>query len=248
VDFTRRTDALRLPRAVTRLVALGDPHGSLGALEAVLAREERPDTAFVSVGDNVGYQGGRASSDLVRALEARAIASVFGNHESWLRPDGTLFLTHGGPDDRKLDARALAWCEALPFRLAVEAEAAPALAIAVVHTLCETDDAWDYVTPATVERLVAAEEVDVILSGHSHRPAIHVIAPGRAPERLALDPSSDAPVVAKLRAGVRYVADAGSLSRPELSSSEKFLDRGTYAVLDLAAGTLAVHAFGREPT
>ena len=54
-DGKDRTDTLRLPASTARLVVLGDPHGDLIALDLVLAREGKHGTAFVSVGDNVGY-------------------------------------------------------------------------------------------------------------------------------------------------------------------------------------------------
>lgn len=90
-----RTDGILVPRAVTRLVVLGNPHGDLAGLEAVLARE--PERSY-SAGDNIGYAGGPASFfDCASPLESLGIASVYGNHEAWLGEDGTLAIALDTP-------------------------------------------------------------------------------------------------------------------------------------------------------
>ena len=90
MKLSHRTDEVALPPTITRIVAIGDPHGDLAGLAAVLAREERDDTLLVSVGDNVGYGDSVVSSELCRRLAAKKVLSVHGNHEAWLEPDGRL--------------------------------------------------------------------------------------------------------------------------------------------------------------
>ena len=71
-----RTDTLRLPADVNRLVVLGDPHGDLIGLELVLAKEGKPGTAFASAGDNVGYADGKVLSFMCQLLEERKTLRV----------------------------------------------------------------------------------------------------------------------------------------------------------------------------
>jgi predicted phosphodiesterase len=225
-----RTDVLRLPADVTRLVVLGDPHGDVIGLEEALAKEQRPGAVVLSAGDNIGYADALVSSALVATLQARGVRSVFGNHEAWSE-GGRLFLGPPGAPTQ-LAPEAWAWCEALPYRIRIEAEALPGLRLVLVHSFSD----WSYVGPESAERLLDIEDADVVFCGHTHKPAVYELAPGaRAPKVKRLDARSKKGVDAPLRAGTRYVIDAGSLGRPTVPRLGPTLERGTYAVLDLAA-------------
>ncbi len=65
-----------------RIAVIGDPHGNLPAVEAVLARlrEESPDAVF-HAGDVVNGPCSRATLEL---LESEGISGVFGNHEEYI--------------------------------------------------------------------------------------------------------------------------------------------------------------------
>jgi predicted phosphodiesterase len=233
-----RTDVVALPESKTRIVVLGDPHGDLIGLVEVLEREERPSVQIFSAGDNIGYADGPTSSELCRILAEKKIPSVTGNHEAW-SPKGKLFL---GPPGAPLELteEAQAFCRALPYRIRIEAAAARDLKLTLVHTVPE----WNYVSPENARGFSAEEDADVIFCGHTHRPAIYTVAP----DRLSVENMSLAwtkPVVVPLEPGKRYIADAGSLARPN-SGRKATLGRGTYAALDLVTRKLEIHAFSKK--
>lgn len=224
------TEVLALPEEVERLVVLGDPHGDLIALDLVLGREEGEGTVIVSAGDNIGYVDGVFSSQLCAVLQARGIRSVYGNHEDWSR-EGTLFM--GAPGrPRELTAEALAWCQALPYRIRVEAAACPDLPISIVHTL----PGWSYIGPKRAARLLDLERTTITVCGHSHRPAIYALGGQARQARVRrLDPRSAMPIAMPVKKGDRYVVDAGSLARPAPPrGGSPCFERGTYAVIHLS--------------
>lgn len=239
----RRTDSVRLPATRTRLVALGDPHGDLLALDLVYEREASEATAFVSVGDNVGYADGVLSSAFCQLLAARGVASVHGNHEDWAR-DGRLAISAPGGSPC-LTPEALAWCRALPYRLRIRGDARPGLRVHVVHSL----PGWAYVNREQAPRLLdLEEEAQVVMCGHSHRPAIYACRGDRARARVhRLDPLRDRPLRVELAPGTRYVVDAGSLARPSRPRGGPCEERGTYALLDLANGWLELRTVDKLP-
>lgn len=241
------TDAdLELPPGVTRLVALGDPHGDLRALEGVLAREPAPPAAFLSMGDNVGYEDGRASSAFVERLAALGIPSLLGNHEDWLDDEGGLSIVRDSPH-RRLTPAALAWCQALPLRLRVRLLAAPGLKVVAVHTCLAPGrrQRWPFLDrPEKVEQLILDEGADVVLTGHTHGPKVWRVPRdpdlGATATPLELEPG--ARLVVPLEPGVRWVLDAGSLGRPGHHPDPGRFDLATYAVLDVGRRQLELHA------
>jgi predicted phosphodiesterase len=235
-----RTEVLKLCATITRIVALGDPHGDLLGLVEVLSREERPENAIVSVGDNVGYADAVASSALCQLLAEKRIPSVLGNHEAWSQ-GGQLFLAPPG-EARKLTDAAAEWCRALPHRLRIEAAHAPELSLSVVHTLPD----WAYVNADNAERLASLEDVDVTFCGHSHCPTIYALKKGQGVKVRRLDPDRDVPVKVVMAPGTRYVVDAGSLARPSRARSRPSHERGSYAALDLETRTLRLYSFDKK--
>lgn len=232
-----RTEVLHLPDHVTRLVVLGDPHGDIIGLEEVLAREHGPHVAILSAGDNVGYADAVTSSNLVAALAARGIRSVTGNHEAWSEA-GQLFLSPPGAP-RQLTPEAWAWCQALPYRIRIVADALPALRLHLVHSFSD----WSYVDADSAERLADIEQADVVFCGHTHRPAVHVLERGaRRPKVKRLDARSKKGIDVRWEPGARYVVDAGSLGRPTVARLGPVLERGTYAVFDLVSRTFQLRA------
>lgn len=247
--MSRRTDTWTLPPDVTRLVVLGDPHGDLAGLEAVLAVESRPGTAFVSVGDNVGYADGPASSRFVARLAGLGVRSVFGNHEEWAEDSGKLFLVEPRGASRQLTPEAVAWCEALPARLDVVFASAPGWRVRVAHTdlgLGEHLD-WPFLNAANVRDFPRDEDADLVLFGHSHGAAVYRIAPSGevVSTRLRLDgPQREA---VRLDFGAAFAIDAGSLGRPGYHPHPGRLDLGTYAVVDAVRRTVELVAVSKHP-
>lgn len=236
-----RTEVVTLPASVTRLVVLGDPHGDIIGLEEAVAREHGPHVAMFSAGDNVGYADAVISSHLIALLAARGIRSVTGNHEAWSE-GGRLFLgPPGGP--LQLTPEAWAWCQALPFRLRIVAEALPGLRIHLVHTFAD----WSYVDDENAERLLDTEGADLVLCGHTHRAAVYTVERGKATKARRLDARSKKGIDVKLAPGVRYVVDAGSLGRPTVPRLGPSLEHGTYAAIDLVTRTVQLRGVDKAP-
>jgi predicted phosphodiesterase len=241
VDHARslmeRTDTVELPESKKRIVVLGDPHGDLIAMIEVLEREDRPEVQIFSAGDNIGYADGPTSSELCRLLQERKIPSVTGNHEAWSK-DGKLFL---GPAPTQLTPEADAFCKGLPYRLKIVAKAAPELSLVLVHTVPN----WDYVSPENARNFSLTEGADIVFSGHTHRPGVYTITD----ERISLENASLSPKKSPLRVpmtkGARYIADAGSIARPNQGFKSQ-LEKGSYAALDLEKRVLEIHAFSKK--
>lgn len=241
MDYLPRLDEHAYPAAVTRLVVLGDPHGSLAGLAGVLEREAGPGVAFVSAGDNLGYADGPTSAELCRRLEALGARSVYGNHEAWMAEDGRLSVaSYAALERRHLTPEALAWCAALPQRLRLSWAAAPGLRVVVRHTLGE---GWDYVGTGNAHLLAGDEGVDLVFVGHSHGAAVHAVGPEETcSRRLALDGEEERLEV-PLSPGVPLVVDAGSLAIPGYHPEPPRPDLATYAALDLVERRVELRAF-----
>lgn len=251
-----RTCELAPGPEVTRVVALGDPHGDLAGLEGVLRRERAtPGALLLSVGDNVGYADGAASSELCARLEREGILSVHGNHEAWMEPDGRLAIVVDRKRPRLLSPEALRWSGALPMRIRLACAAAPDLPISVVHSILITgeprreDDAGilhEYANTETAPLLVEQEgEARVVLCGHTHGPAIHAVDPRGRVETRRLELEPDAELSLALDGDRRYVVDAGSLARPGHHPEPGRFELGTYAVVDLVARRAHLRAFAK---
>lgn len=239
--LSRRTDSLLLGPEARRLVALGDPHGDVAGLDAVLACERRGAPIFVSVGDNVGYADAASASALCQRLAELGIRSVHGNHEAYAdEGDG-------------LSGEALAWTGGLPMRLRVQSETALG-AIVVVHTLTDDEDTaaefadvddpilYDYVGPSNADVLADAEGARVVFCGHSHGPVIYEISPTGAARTHLLELEPGARLDLRVRDGMRYVINAGSLARPGHHPAPGRPDLATYGVVDFSKGTVGLRA------
>lgn len=137
-----RTEITQLDEKITRLVVLGDPHGGHAKLKACIEHEESDQTAFVSVGDNIGYKGAADSTLVCRLLRERGIPSVLGNHEQWLGPSGKIFMVTDPRASWQLDAETTAWCKSLPYRIIFRSPRLPGRNIFVQHAFCSEFEDW----------------------------------------------------------------------------------------------------------
>jgi predicted phosphodiesterase len=220
-----------VPPGAERLVALGDPHGALARARTVAGTERDGRTVLCTVGDVVGYGPGSRCAELVTWLAGEGIRSVRGNHEDWMRRDGTLAL--GESDDPRISEAALAeidgWSWDLRFRLAGGA-------VRVTHSL--HDGYYDWITGDNVHAFADRVAPDrIICTGHSHRPAIYRLAP-EAWQRIPFDFESDERLVLAIEPECRFVVDCGSLGRPEIVGRPREYAWGTYGVVDFTAGTV----------
>lgn len=250
-----RSEHLELPGEVRRLIVLGDPHGDLAGLEAVWEREGGTGVALFSVGDNVGYADGLASSAFCRRFRELGGRSVTGNHEHWQGDDDELMIVippRPGADlpprERwRLDPEAAAWSRALPHRLELKLAGWKGLRVVLRHTI---GPGWAYVHSGNAAELAEDEQADLVFVGHSHGPCLYRIAAGeRSPDREeGLSLTGEEQALLEVEPFYRYVVDAGSLARPGYHPEPPVLELATYATLDLETRRLALHALAKPST
>jgi len=174
-----------------RIAVLGDIHGNLDALDAVLADVTRRGfDDMVILGDHVsGPLDPARTTDRLMCLPAMAIR---GNHDRWVLETP---LDKMGPSDRhareELEQVHLTWLGALPATAVVHG------ALHLCHGTPSSDTAcWmEEVLPdgrarmaprAAIERHAEGLAYPVLLCGHTHIPRIVHLADGQ----LLLNPGS----------------------------------------------------------
>ena len=250
-----RSEHLELSGEVRRLVILGDPHGDLAGLEAVWAREGGEGVALFSVGDNVGYADGPASSAFCRRFRELGGRSVTGNHEHWQGDDDELMIVippRPGADlppraRWRLEPEVAAWSRALPHRLELKLAGWKRLRIVLRHTI---GPGWGYVHAGNAAELANDERADLVFVGHSHGPCLYQLAEGeRRPKRQeGLSLTGEEVASFEVEPFHRYVVGAGSLARPGYHPEPPVLELATYATLDLEQRSLAIHALTKPST
>jgi putative phosphoesterase len=166
---------------VDRVAVITDIHGNLPALQAALARIAELDVdATYCGGDLVGY--GPHPNEVCALIAERAIPTIHGNYDYAIARDltdcGCAYVT---PHDRAIGQLSVDWTlahtdkvskdymRALPFDLRFE------LGDTKVHLVHGSPRKLnEYLfedKPARLyERLAAAEEADVLVFGHTHKP------------------------------------------------------------------------------
>lgn len=163
---------------MTRIAVLGDIHGNLPALEAVLAdlREIAPDHVVVN-GDLVNR--GPQSKECLDAVRAQGWPVVFGNHEEYVLKftDGDtpaewrtdFWLPTRRVAEQELAAADLAYLRALPHSHVVEVPGLPP--VRVVHgsprQLNEGIGVWQ--SDAALCEIAAGIPETVLVGAHTHR-------------------------------------------------------------------------------
>ncbi len=169
---------------MTRLAVITDIHGNLPALEASLEAIDAigVDGVFCG-GDLVGY--GPHPNQVCDLIREREIPTIYGNYDYAIGRDlddcGCAYVTE---HDRELGKQSVAWTLAqadqsakdfmrgLPFDLRFELDDVP---IHLVHGSPRKVNEYLFEEkPARLyERLAAAEEAQVMVFGHTHKPWIH---------------------------------------------------------------------------
>lgn len=244
LKLSRRTDYLKLPETIKRVILLGDPHGDLEALKQVLALESNENTTFISVGDNIGYQDGPTSSQFVEYLIEKKIPSVYGNHEEWMRPDKRLFLPSNWPNE--LTDLAFEWCKNLPLKIRIQSSLASHYTFTVQHSITDGCGDWDWLSHNNLKAFFKQVGGNVVLTGHSHQPQVHIMGSLGSlvdvPHTIPFDEIDKFENGLKLKSHNKYVLDAGSLSR----ASHVPAGHGSYGILDLEHQTLGLKSFKRD--
>lgn len=223
-----------------RVAVLSDLHANLHAVEAVTEDmdRERIDAVWC-LGDVVGY--GAHPREVLAWVESRADIVLKGNHDeavasgdtTWFNPmAASAARAHAhtlAPDER---ARVYAWRESAHHRSEAGDD------ILLVHASPD-DPLHEYVQPGDARLGLRRWEgrADLILLGHTHRPFVARLEPpvvdaARAWSALGFAESFD-----ETRATNRalLVVNPGSVGQPRDGDP-----RASYAVLDLAARTVAL--------
>jgi putative phosphoesterase len=164
-----------------RVAVITDIRGNLPALEAALARvDELGVDATYCGGDLVGY--GPHPNEVCALIAERAIPTIYGNYDHAIARDltdcGCAYVT---PEDRALGQRSVDWTLAhtdqaskafmrdLPFDLRFAVGDA---SVHLVHGSPRKVNEYLFEDkPARLyERLAAAEDADVLVFGHTHKP------------------------------------------------------------------------------
>jgi putative phosphoesterase len=204
-----------------RVAVITDIHGNLPSLQAALARidELGIETVYCG-GDLVGY--GPHPNEVCALIAERAIPTIYGNYDYAIARDledcGCAYVTE---HDRELGQRSVAWTLAhtdqgakdfmrdLPFDLRFDVGAAR---VHLVHGSPRKVNEYLFEDkPARLyERLAAAEESDVLVFGHTHKPWV------------------------REHGGVLFV-NCGSVGKPKDGDP-----RGAFAVLEAGAAGVRV--------
>jgi putative phosphoesterase len=167
-----------------RVAVITDIHANLPALEAALARiDELAVDGLYCGGDLVGY--GPHPNEACALIAERAIPTIYGNYDYAIARDledcGCAYVT---PHDRELGQQSVEWTLAhtnqaskdfmrgLPFDLRFDVGGR---AVHLVHGSPRKVNEYLFEDkPASLyERLAAAEEADVLVFGHTHKPWVH---------------------------------------------------------------------------
>lgn len=167
-----------------RVAVITDIHANLAALDSALRRLDELDVDGVYCGgDLVGY--GPHPNEVCALIAERAIPTIYGNYDYAIARDledcGCAYVT---PHDRELgqqsvdwtlahtDERSKAFMLALPFDLRF---AVGESQVHLVHGSPRKVNEYLFADkPATLyERLAEAEEGDVLVFGHTHKPWVH---------------------------------------------------------------------------
>jgi putative phosphoesterase len=167
-----------------RVAIITDIHANLPALQAALRRVDELDVdGLYCGGDLVGY--GPHPNEVCALIAERGIPTIYGNYDYAIARDledcGCAYVT---PHDRELgqqsvdwtlahtDARSKQFMRELPFDLRFEVGER---SVHLVHGSPRKVNEYLFEDkPARLyERLAAAEEGDVLVFGHTHKPWVH---------------------------------------------------------------------------
>jgi len=193
-----------------KYLILSDIHSNREALGTILSFVKRkPWNKAVFLGDLVGY-GANPNQTVEMIRKMRPLAAIRGNHDKVCSglEEGELFnrmaLEAAMWTRRKLTAPNLKWLRALPEGpMVVDGH------FAICHGTPLDEDAYIF---GELEALNVFRHTDfpVCFFGHSHFPVIFALSPDSITTILTVAPSFRF----KLRPGVRYLINPGSIGQP----------------------------------
>jgi diadenosine tetraphosphatase ApaH/serine/threonine PP2A family protein phosphatase len=209
-----------------RIAVLSDIHGNLEALEAVLADVEHAGVdAIHSLGDVVGY--GPNPGACIEIVQGRAAVSLLGNHDAAVA--GLAPLEEFNEFARwavewtaaRLSAWQIEYLAALPY-----VHRSPGQIF--VHASPLEPERWHYIHGAAdLDEPFAAFSERICFVGHSHRPGVFALDGKRPAARRGGGE--------RLRPGVRYLVNAGSVGQPRDRDP-----RASYALHDEEGGHIEI--------
>jgi diadenosine tetraphosphatase ApaH/serine/threonine PP2A family protein phosphatase len=207
-----------------RIGLVSDIHANLVALETVLADMGQVDELWVC-GDTVGY--GPDPSDVLALLAERKATLVAGNHDRAVGTGEDLDLFN--PPAAVAARMHQRWLSAAERDLLA---ALPRTLETSDVTLCHgslRDPLWEYVTnPTSAAASLALAKTPHCCAGHTHVPSLFRAGKEQQPGRVGYGtPYALAP---------RAFLNPGSVGQPRDGDP-----RASYAVIDLAAGTVTFH-------
>jgi predicted phosphodiesterase len=193
-----------------KYLILSDIHSNKEAMSAVLSFVRRkPWDKAVFLGDLVGYGANpNQAVDMLRSL--RPLAAIRGNHDKVCSgiEDGELFnrmaLEAALWTRRKLTRSNIQWLKRLPQGPLVVDDT-----FTISHGTPIDEDAYIF---GEIEALNVFRHADfpICFFGHSHFPVIFALSPDAITTILTVAPSFRF----KLRPGVRYLINPGSVGQP----------------------------------
>jgi predicted phosphodiesterase len=215
-----------------KYLILSDIHSNREALGAVLSfvRRKRWDKA-VFLGDLVGYGANpNQTVDMVRAL--KPFVGIRGNHDKVCSgiEEGELFnriaLEAAMWTRRKLTKTNLRWLKALP-----EGPVVVDNLFAISHGTPIDEDAYIF---GEIEALNVFRQTEfpICFFGHSHFPVIFGLSPDAITTILTVAPSFRF----RLRKGVRYLINPGSIGQPRDGSP-----LASFAMYDSETRVVSIH-------
>lgn len=211
-----------------RWAIVSDIHANLQAFEAVLndIAAQKVDRT-ICLGDAVGY--GPQPAEVLTLLHAHVHHMLMGNHEAAVA--GLMDLSRFNPDAKgmvewtrkRLNRAGIGFMAALPHE-----HAGPGFAC--VHGSFTDPAAFPYVeNEDDALRAFGVRPEPLLFVGHTHEPAVFVLAPDGVCARYAPEPFA-------LEAGCRYIVNTGSVGMPR---GQDF--RASYCTLDTDLGQVAFH-------
>lgn len=154
---------------------LGDIHGNLEALEAVLAKARELEVdRFISIGDVVGYNANPSEClQIVRQLPLDGI--VRGNHDEYVSNSNELIGFNPQAASaihwtrEQLNEEELQWLGNLPYKMFVKPDDGPRFQI--VHATLDNPERWGYIFDRySAEVCMRYQACDLCFFGHTHSP------------------------------------------------------------------------------
>ena len=208
-----------------RYAILGDIHGNLEALEAVLKdARENGVTVYVCVGDIVGYNANPSEClDILRELDC---ATVRGNHDHYCAYDESL------DDFHPLAANVVDWTrkqlsdDQVGFLRSLKLSRSVG-GFTIVHSTLDMPEKWGYVFDALeAEANFTYQTTTLCFHGHTHVPLVYERQ--SAVRRHTLD-SMDVAL------GAKYFVNTGSVGQPRDGDP-----RAAYVIYDATARNIVL--------